>query len=169
MTDQLNSPVTQLLNSLAIPYQIIEIPLAPDKKPIRSLEQLLVEHSLDPNQIVRSLLFRTGSDNFVLLAAAGGGRADWGSLRKLLNERRLTMAQPEEVLEATGFPIGAVPPVALPESVRVLVDDNVFEHDRVVIGSGVLGYALSLSGGDLDKALSQITRGQFIKKTGHAS
>lgn len=163
MTEQFNSPVTQLLNSLAIPYQVIEIPLAPDKKPIRSLEQLLSEQNLDPNQIVRSLLFRTGSDNFVLLATAGGGRADWGTLRKLLNERRLTMAQAEEVLAATGFPIGAVPPVALPESVRVLVDDNVFDHERIIVGSGVLGYALSLASNDLNKALQQASRGRFVK------
>lgn len=164
MTIQLDSPVTRLLDSLKIAYQIIEIPLSPDQKPIRSLEQLLAEQSLDPNQIVRSLLFRTGSDNFVLLAAAGGGRADWGTLRKQLDERRLTMAQAEEVLEATGFPIGAVPPIALPESVRILVEENVFDHEQVVIGSGVLGFAISLTCVDLQKALPEADRGKFIKQ-----
>jgi Cys-tRNA(Pro)/Cys-tRNA(Cys) deacylase len=53
---------------------------------------------------VCSLLFRTGSDSLVLLAVTGGGKADWGMLRKHLNERHLTMAQPEEVLQATGSP-----------------------------------------------------------------
>ena len=113
---------------------------------------------------MRSLVFRTGSDGFVLLAVAGGGRADWGMLRKHLDERRLTMAQPEEVWEATGFPIGAVPPVALPETVRVLVDESVFEYDRVVIGSGVLGYALDLASADLRRALASADIGQFVKQ-----
>lgn len=112
---------------------------------------------------MRSLLFRTGSGDFILLAVAGGGKADWGMLRKHLNESRLTMAQPEEVLEATGYPIGAVPPVALPKTVRVLVDASVFEFERVVIGSGVLCYALDVTGAGLGPALAEAEIGQFVK------
>jgi Cys-tRNA(Pro)/Cys-tRNA(Cys) deacylase len=164
MAEQLDSPVTRLLNALAINYELIEIPLDPDKKPVRSLEELLAGQNRNPGEIVRSLLFRTGSDSFVLLAVAGGGKADWTLLRKHLNERRLTMAQPEEVLSATGFPIGAVPPIALPESVRIVVDASVFEHERVVIGSGVLGYALDIAGSGLRQALAKAEIGQFVKQ-----
>jgi Cys-tRNA(Pro)/Cys-tRNA(Cys) deacylase len=164
MAEQIDSPVTRLLNSLAINYELIEIPLDPDKKPVRSLEELLVGQNRNPGEIVRSLLFRTGSDSFVLLAVAGGGKADWTLLRKHLNERRLTMAQPEEVLSATGFPIGAVPPIALPESVRIVVDASVFEHERIVIGSGVLGYALDIAGSGLHQALAKAEIGQFVKQ-----
>jgi Cys-tRNA(Pro)/Cys-tRNA(Cys) deacylase len=164
MAEYLDSPVTRLLNAQGISYEPIEIPLDPDKKPVRSLEELLAGQNRNPGEIVRSLLLRTGSDSFVLLAVAGGGKADWGILRKHLNERRLTMAQPEEVLSATGFPIGAVPPIALPVSVRILVDANVFEHERVVIGSGVLGYALDIAGTGLRQALAEADIGQFVKQ-----
>jgi len=164
MTEPLDSPVTRQLDELAVNYDRVEIPLDPDKKPVRSLEELLAGQGRNPNQIVRSLVFRTGSDGFVLLAVAGGGRADWGMLRKHLDERRLTMAQPEEVLEATGFPIGAVPPIALPETVRVLVDESVFEYGRVVIGSGILGYALDLASADLRRALASADIGRFVKR-----
>lgn len=163
MTENLDSPVTRQLQALGIAYEVIAIPLDPDKKPVRSLEELLAGQSRNPGQIVRSLLFRTGSDSFVLLAVAGGGKADWAMLRKHLNERRLTMAQPEEVLEATGFAIGAVPPIALPKTVRVLVDTSVFELERVVIGSGVLGYALDISSAGLHQALAEAEIGQFVK------
>jgi hypothetical protein len=71
-----------------VPYQVIAIPLSEDKKPIRNLEALLAEQGLDPQSVVRSVLFKTGSDAFVLLAVAGGGRADWGVLRQHLNERK---------------------------------------------------------------------------------
>ncbi|MBN2701530.1 MAG: aminoacyl-tRNA deacylase [Methylohalobius sp. ZOD2] len=163
MTDTLDSPVTRCLDALGIGYDWVEIPLDPDKKPIRSLEELLQEWGREPGQVVRSLLFRTGSGGFVLLAVAGGGRADWGVLRKHLGERRLTMAQPDEVLEATGYPVGAVPPIALPEGVRVLVDEGVFGYDRMMIGSGVLGYALDLDTGGLRRALEDADVGQFVK------
>ncbi|MGR8980985.1 MAG: aminoacyl-tRNA deacylase [Gammaproteobacteria bacterium] len=163
MNESFDSPVTRQLTELGVGYEPIEIPLAPDKKPVRSLEELLAAQGRNPNQIIRSLLFRTGSGQFVLLAVASGGKADWGGLRKHLNERRLTMAEPEEVLDATGFPIGAVPPIAVPEDVRILVDKSVFDYERVVIGSGVLGYALDVASADLQKALSEAEIGQFIK------
>jgi len=164
MAENLDSPVNRQLHALGVNYEAIGIPLDPDKKPVRSLEELLAGQNRNPGQIVRSLLFRTGSGDFILLAVAGGGKADWGMLRKHLNERRLTMAQPEEVLEATGYPIGAVPPVALPKTVRLLVDASVFEFERVIIGSGVLGYALDVASAGLRQALAEAEIGQFVKQ-----
>ncbi|MDD1642881.1 MAG: YbaK/EbsC family protein [Methylococcaceae bacterium] len=73
MTENLDSPVTRQLHALGINYELIGIPLDPDKKPVRSLEELLAGQNRNPGQIVRSLLFRTGSGDFVLLAVAGGG------------------------------------------------------------------------------------------------
>lgn len=164
MAENLDSPVTRQLHALGVSYETIEIPLDPDKKPVRSLEELLAGQNRSPRQIVRSLVFRTGSGGFILLAVAGSGKADWGILRKHINERRLTMAQPEEVLEATGFPIGAVPPIALPKTVRILVDAGVFEFEQVVIGSGVLGYALDIASAGLRQALAEAEIGQFVKQ-----
>lgn len=164
MSENLDSPVTRQLHALGVNFEAIEIPLDPDKKPVRSLEELLAGQNRNPGEIVRSLLFRTGSGGFILLAVAGGGKADWAMLRKHLNERRLTMAQPEEVLEATGYPIGAVPPTALPKTVRLLVDASVFEFDRVVIGSGVLGYALDVASAGLRLVFADAEIGQFVKQ-----
>ena len=164
MMENLDSPVTRQLDALGVNYEAIEIPLDPDKKPVRSLEEVLAGQNRNPGQVVRSLLFRTGSGDFILLAVAGGGKADWGILRKHLNERRLTMAEPEEVLEATGFPIGAVPPIALPKAVRILIDASVFEFERVVLGSGVLGYALDITSAGLRQTLTEAEIGQFVKQ-----
>lgn len=163
MTTSLQSPVTTLLNQHGIVFEVVEIPLSEDKKPVRNLEELLAARGLDPKSVVRSVLFRAESGQFVLLAVAGGGRADWGVLRSHLNERKLRMAEFDEVPEATGYVVGAVPPVALPASVRVLVDEGVSVYETVVIGSGVLGYALALKGGDLRKLFTGAEFGVFVK------
>jgi len=163
MSDSIFSPVTELLIAKGIHYQIINIPLTEDKKPVRHLEELLTNQGHDPKSVVRSLLFRTGSDKFVLLAVAGGGRADWGTLRKHLDERKLRMAEFDEVSEATGYVVGAVPPVAPPDSIQVLLDASVNEFDDVVIGSGVLGYALGLKAADLKTLMSDADNGEFVK------
>ena len=108
------------------------------------------------------MLFKTASDKFVLLAVAGGGRADWGLLRKHLNERKCRMAEFDEVPEATGYVVGAVPPIALPEDIKILVDNGVKGYETIVIGSGVLGFALSLKGADLLKLLDDADQGEFV-------
>jgi len=161
MSNSLISLVTDILHRENITYDVIEIPLSEDKKPIRSLEELLLKQGIEPQSVVRSVLFKTTSDKFALLAIAGGGRADWGALRKHLNERKCRMAELNEVLEATGYVVGAVPPIALPVDIRVLVDNSVKDYETVVIGSGVLGFAISLKGSDLLKLLVDADYGMF--------
>lgn len=159
----ITSPVTELLQQKNIAFEVVEIPLSEDKKPIRNLEELLSSKGLDPTSVVRSVVFRGESGQFALLAVAGGGRADWAILRAHLNERKARMAEYDEVPEATGYVVGAVPPIALPTPVRVLVDNSVKNYEKVVIGSGVLGYALALKGSDLLTLFSNADFGNFAK------
>jgi len=165
MSISINSPVTELLQHAGITYEVIEIPLTEDKKPVRNLEELLSKQGINPQSVVRSVLFKTASEKFVLLAVAGGGRADWGVLRKHLNERKCRMAEFDEVPKATGYVVGAVPPVALPDDIKILVDSSVKDYETVVIGSGVLGLALSLKGHDLLKLLGNADQGVFTSST----
>jgi len=164
MQAMISSPVTELLNQHGYAFQVIEIPLSEDKKPIRNLEELLSAQGLDPQSVVRSVVFKGENSGFCLLAVAGGGRADWALLRSHLNERKCRMAEYDEVPEATGYVVGAVPPIALPEGLRVLVDSSVTRYETVVIGSGVLGYALALRLADLLQLLSSKTQGSFVKE-----
>jgi len=160
----IESPVTELLNSNAIPFDVVTIPLSEDKKPIRHLEELLQSEGRDPHSVVRSILFKTPSDEFVLLAIAGAGRVDWATLRKHLGERKLRMAEFDEVEQATAYVVGAVPPIALPNTVRIVVDDSVLAFDTVIIGSGVLGYALSLNSKQFLSLLADADQGAFSKQ-----
>lgn len=163
MQAQITSPVTELLNQHGYAFQIITIPLSEDKKPIRSLEELLTAQGLDPQSVVRSIVFKGENSGFCLLAVAGSGRADWAKLRNHLGERKCRMAEYDEVPEATGYVVGAVPPIALPEGLKVLVDQSVQNYEAVMIGSGVLGYALKLSTNDLMTLMQDKVMDQFSK------
>lgn len=163
MTDIVNSPVSALLQSRGIPFEQIVIPLSPDKKPIRALEEILGEYGYLPGSVVRSIVFRTDGNQCILLAIAGASKADWGVLRKHLNERRLTLAEPAEVAAQTGYVVGAVPPLALPDGIRVLADESLRDYEKLIVGSGVLGYAFGLSGADLCGLLENAEFGRFGK------
>lgn len=161
MSALITSPVTELLLQQGIAFSVIEIPLTEDKKPIRNLEALLTQQGINPQSVVRSVLFKAGSEQFVLLAVAGGGRADWAVLRQHLNARKCRMAEFDEVQTATGYIVGAVPPIVLPSEIKILVDNSVKDYPIVVIGSGVLGYALSLNSQDLFTLLADAEQGKF--------
>ena len=161
MSVSIESPVITLLQQENIAFNVIEIPLTEDKKPVRNLEELLQKQGVAPKSVVRSVLFKTASEKFVLLAVAGGGRADWNVLRKHLNERKCRMAEYDEVAAATGYVVGAVPPIALPADIKILVDNSVKEYETVVIGSGVLGFAISLKSADLLKLLADADQDVF--------
>lgn len=164
MTAVITSPVTALLTQAQIPFEIITIPLSEDKKPIRSLEELLTAQGLDPQSVVRSVVFKGEQSGFCLLAVAGAGRADWALLRAHLGERKCRMAEYDEVPEATGYVVGAVPPIALPDTLTVLLDQSVARYERVVIGSGVFGYAIALTTSDLLRLLADKVQGHFVKE-----
>ena len=96
---------------------------------VESLEQAAAERGERPEQVVRTIVFRLGEGEFALALMAGPRQVSWPALRRTLGQRRLTMASPEEVRQATGYVPGTVSPFGLPAPLRVLVD-------RSVLGAG---------------------------------
>lgn len=143
----LDTPAVAALKQAGIPFTIFQ-----HQQKIHSLEQVAEERGQRPDQIVRSILFRLNSETFVLVLVSGDHQISWKSLRAFLGERRLTTATPEEVLQVTGYEIGAVTPFGLRTTVRVLADEAIFMHPVISLGSGKKGFALILES-SLIKAL----------------
>ena len=55
-------------------------------------------------------------------------------LRGIARDCRLT--RPDEVEVLTGYPVGGVPPIALPEGVKVVLDRSLLDRDVVYGGGG---------------------------------
>jgi Cys-tRNA(Pro) deacylase len=143
------SPVTKALDSLGIPYRVFRHP-----GQVSSLEQAARERGQRPGQVVRSLLFRLSEGLFVMVLMAGPIQVSWPKLRSYLGQSRLTTASQEEVLAATGYPVGAVSPLGLPGPVRVLVDRSVLEEEEVSVGSGERNVTIILQRADLLMAVA---------------
>jgi len=141
-------PVSLALDELNIPHRMFVHP-----GPVHSLEQAARERGQRPEQVLRSILFRTGEDEYIMALVAGPAQISWKALRSYLGQSRLTMANEEEVLAVTGYPIGAVSPFGTIRQLRVLVDTNVFLEEEVSLGSGVRGTTVILKSVDLRRAL----------------
>jgi Cys-tRNA(Pro) deacylase len=143
-------PVSLALERLGIPHRVFR-----HKGSVNSLEQAASERGQRPEQVVRSILFRIGDDEFMMVLVAGPTQIPWKALRKHLGQSRLTMASEDEVLAVTGYRIGAVSPFGLPRPLKILIDAGVMREEEVSIGSGVRGQAVILKSADLRHALPQ--------------
>jgi Cys-tRNA(Pro)/Cys-tRNA(Cys) deacylase len=149
------SPVTQALDRLGLPYRVFRHP-----GPVASLEQAARERGQRESQVVRSLLFRLSEGQFVMVLMAGPNQVSWPRLRSYLGQSRLTTASQEEVLAATGYPVGAVSPLGLAGRIRVLVDRSVTEEDEISVGSGERHVTVILHRVDLLNAI-EATQGGY--------
>jgi Cys-tRNA(Pro) deacylase len=139
-----STPVTLALDAAGVTYK-----LHLHDHPVASLEQAASERGLRPVQIVRSLVFRSEDGTFLIVLAPGPQQVSWPKLRRHLGVSRLTTAAPEEVLQVTGYPPGAVSPLGLATSVRVLADQTLGEEEEVSIGAGIRDAGVVLRTADL--------------------
>jgi Cys-tRNA(Pro)/Cys-tRNA(Cys) deacylase len=154
MTDP--TPATRQLDLLGIPYRIFVHAQAPD-----SLEEAARQRNQLPEQVIRSILFKQHSDDFFMVLMAGPGQISWQKLRSELRVSRIAMASEEQVLEVTGYKVGAVSPFGLARSLRILADNSVFRPVEISLGSGMRGVAIIMKSADLKKALGKIETGFF--------
>ena len=85
--------------------------------------------------IVKSLLLRT-DDNFILCLVSGDKRCSLNKIKKILNNKDVSMANAEQVKSQTGFSIGGVSPVAHLEKIKILIDSSLSRYENVYAAAG---------------------------------
>ena len=88
-------------------------------------------------QIVKTLFFMADGRPTVALVA-GDRQVDTAKLAELvgIGRKKLKMGTPDEVLGATGFPVGGVSPVGLAAPCDVVVDNTLNRFDQVWAAAG---------------------------------
>lgn len=152
------SPVSAILTTIGIPHQQFTHP-----GPVHSLEQAAAERNQTVHQVVRSILFRLDQGEYAMVLVAGPNQVSWQALRQHFKQSRLTMATPDEVLEVTGYQIGAVSPFGIPQDIPLLVDQALLSQPAISIGSGQRGTTILLTTKDLMRALGEVQTGTFTK------
>ena len=149
-------PVSLALEEMGIPHSVFV-----HESPQKTLVQAAYERDQQPEQIVRSILFRISEGDYVMVLMAGPRQIDWKKLRKAVGKSRVTMASPDEVLRITGYRLGAVAPFGLTKELRILVDKSVTNEKIVSMGSGEVGTAVIVTSDDLMRALGEVEIGSF--------
>ncbi|PJB66309.1 MAG: hypothetical protein CO094_07565 [Anaerolineae bacterium CG_4_9_14_3_um_filter_57_17] len=153
-------PVSQFLAQQNVVHRVFR-----HAQPVNSLEEAARAREQAPGQLIRSLLFRLGAENFFMVLAAGPGQVSWPALRAHFGQSRLTMATEAEVLAVTGYRVGSVSPLGLPAPLRMLADEAVFAFDEISIGSGERSVAVIMASADLRRLLPALEIGHWMAVT----
>ena len=106
--------------------------------------------------IVKSLLFKTGTD-FILCLVAGDKRCSLNKLKKITNIKDISMASPEEVKAQTGYTIGGVSPVGHINKIEILIDNSLERFIYLYAAAGHPNCIFKINFKDLQK----ITNGKI--------
>ena len=86
-------------------------------------------------QIVKSLIFAVDGE-VVLAYVSGSNQLDEKKLALAAGGLKCTRVDADVVRQATGFPIGGVPPLGLATQMRIFIDPDLLQYDEVWAAAG---------------------------------
>jgi prolyl-tRNA editing enzyme YbaK/EbsC (Cys-tRNA(Pro) deacylase) len=93
---------------------------------------------------------RAGVISYAACVVLATTRADInGLVRRHLGARKISFASMQDAVELTGMEYGGITPIGLPSQWPVLIDPGVIEAGRVIVGSGIRGSKIRISGAEL--------------------
>jgi prolyl-tRNA editing enzyme YbaK/EbsC (Cys-tRNA(Pro) deacylase) len=104
---------------------------------------------VDPEQILKTLLFKDRQGVCVLVIACGTARVAADRLAAVADLDRPRLADPATVLQVTGFPAGGTAPVGHATPVRVLIDRRAAALDLAYGGGGAEDILLRIRPSDI--------------------
>ena len=85
--------------------------------------------------IIKSLFLRT-KNSFLLCLFAGDKRCSLNKIKKILNEKDVSMGSADQVKEVTGFTIGGVSPVAHLNPLNIYIDQSLSRFKNIYGAAG---------------------------------
>jgi prolyl-tRNA editing enzyme YbaK/EbsC (Cys-tRNA(Pro) deacylase) len=122
-----------------------------------TVEEAAVAVNCTANEIVKNICMVDTEGNFIVAIVMGTDRASSKRVAKALKIERPIMANEEEVLKNTGFPIGAVPSFGF-EAI-FLVDPKVLELEYVYTGGGTTNSLIKVKVSELLK----VNKGKVVR------
>lgn len=118
--------------------QIVELPTS-----TATVEQAAQGHGVQPAQIAKTLSLRI-KDRTMLVVTSGTARLNNRKIKDVLGGKP-RMLSAEEVVAATGHPVGGVCPFGLTTPLPIYCDASLKAFDEVVPAAGSINSALRIS------------------------
>ncbi len=103
--------------------------------------------------IIKSLFLRT-KNSFLLCLVAGDKRCSLNKIKKVLNEKDVSMGSADQVKEITGFTIGGVSPVGHLNPIKIYIDQSLSRFKYIFGAAGHANCVFKINFEDLQKITS---------------
>jgi prolyl-tRNA editing enzyme YbaK/EbsC (Cys-tRNA(Pro) deacylase) len=152
------------LSSMHFWYRFIEF-----DGPVKTVEQ--AAKRVQAEKIAKSIVMIDSNGEPLLAIIPAQSMVSHKKLKALLNVRDVRLANAEEVLRHSGYPVGGVPP--LNKIQRVLLDQQVLRDETAIVGGGDINMLLEIKTNDIVTAanarVADITKtNRFEKQRGVA-
>jgi Cys-tRNA(Pro)/Cys-tRNA(Cys) deacylase len=145
--EPLDTPALRAIAATGVPFTVVRTTPARDPEESARLQGIAL------SALLRTIVVRRGTDDYVFVLVPAGRRFDWPRLRAHLGVSRLSLPDQEEAKAVTGYERGAITPFGAIRAWPVVADASIVGLDRVAIGGGVRGVNLHLAPTDLVAAL----------------
>jgi Cys-tRNA(Pro) deacylase len=102
-------------------------------------------------QIVKSLVFAVDGE-IVMAYVSGANQLDEKKLAAASGGAKCARVDADAVREATGFPIGGVPPFGFEKKLRIFIDPDLLQYDEVWAAAGTWNDVFPITPNDLVRA-----------------
>ncbi|NBA97535.1 YbaK/EbsC family protein [Pseudomonas sp. R5(2019)] len=113
-------------------------------------------HGVEPGQIAKTLAFRVGEQN-VLLVAKGDARIDNRKMKAAFGSKA-KMLDADSVVALTSHPVGGVCPFGLATALPVFCDESLKQYDEVLPAAGSITSAVRID----PLRLAQLVEAQWV-------
>lgn len=140
---------------LNIPAEIVQCP-----EPTPTVEDAARVMGVQPNQIVKTILFLISGQPVVVIAC-GTGNIDRRPLadRFGVGKKQVKLAGAEAVEQLTGYPAGTVPPFGHKQQFITILDPQVLSHHLVYAGGGEENALVAVDPRDI----ARVTRADMLR------
>ncbi len=146
--EPLETPALRAIARAGVPFTVVRT------VPARDAEESARLQGIELSSLLRTIVVRRGTDDYVFVLVPAGRRFDWPKLRAHLGVSRLSLPDQDEAKEVTGYERGAITPFGADRAWPVIADGSLLANERVAIGGGVRGVNLHLAPDDLVAALA---------------
>ena len=100
--------------------------------------------------IIKSLFLRT-KNSFLLCLVAGDRRCSLNKIKKILDEKDVSMGNADQVKQVTGFTIGGVSPVGHLNPIKIYIDQSLSRFENIFGAAGHPNCVFKINFIDLQK------------------
>lgn len=102
-------------------------------------------------KIIKSLVFMDSNQEPFIVIIQANKKVDFKKVKKVLGVKDVRLASAKEVLENSGYAVGAVPPIFYKNVKRVIVDAKTTKIDVVFAGGGDVNKLIEMKMEDIIK------------------